>query len=154
MRRKISSEVWQQVRTACAAGIGLREIARNMGFPEGTVLAKAKREGWTQQIQSAKNAAQTKTPALTVGPADAVARTMKERAERHVARMAGVTEKVLPHLESMEPVDLLTHARNVERYDFVARRNFGIADTQPGNGALSLNILTNQALVQVVEKSN
>jgi hypothetical protein len=33
-------------------GIGLREIARNMGIPEGTVLARAKREGWTRDIRS------------------------------------------------------------------------------------------------------
>jgi len=33
---------------------GLREIARNMGIPAGTVLARSKREGWTQQIAQAK----------------------------------------------------------------------------------------------------
>ena len=27
------------------SGLGLREIARNTGIPEGTVLARAKREG-------------------------------------------------------------------------------------------------------------
>ena len=53
MRSKIPSERWEQIKTAYASGIGLREIARNMGIPEGTVLARAKREGWTRQIQSA-----------------------------------------------------------------------------------------------------
>ena len=33
--------------------INLREIARKMGIAEGTVLAHAKRHGWTQQIQAA-----------------------------------------------------------------------------------------------------
>jgi len=43
------------MKTAYASGIiGLREIARNMGIPEGTVLARAKREGWTREIQNAK----------------------------------------------------------------------------------------------------
>jgi DNA invertase Pin-like site-specific DNA recombinase len=55
VRGRISSEVWEQVKTAYATGsIGLREIARNMGIPEGTVLARAKREGWTREIQNAK----------------------------------------------------------------------------------------------------
>ena len=54
MRRKITNELWEQIKTAVASGIGLREIARNMGIPEGTVLSRAKRESWTQQIQSAK----------------------------------------------------------------------------------------------------
>ncbi|PYK16091.1 MAG: hypothetical protein DME55_12765 [Verrucomicrobia bacterium] len=53
MRRKITSEIWEQMKTAYAAGIGLREIARKMNIPEGTVLAHAKRHGWTQQIQVA-----------------------------------------------------------------------------------------------------
>jgi IS30 family transposase len=57
MRRKISAEVWDRVKTAFAAGIGLREIARNMNRPAGTILARAKREGWTQQIEAAKQAA-------------------------------------------------------------------------------------------------
>lgn len=45
MRRKITNQTWEQVETAYASGIGLREIARNMNIPEGTVLAHAKREG-------------------------------------------------------------------------------------------------------------
>jgi hypothetical protein len=38
-RSKIPSERWEQIKTAHASGIGLREIARYMGIPEGTVLA-------------------------------------------------------------------------------------------------------------------
>jgi hypothetical protein len=53
IRSRISSECWEQIKTAYAAGIGLREIARKMNIPEGTVLAHAKRHGWTQQIQVA-----------------------------------------------------------------------------------------------------
>ena len=53
MRRKITHETCEQIKTAYAAGINLREIARKMNIPEGTVLAHAKRHGWTQQIQVA-----------------------------------------------------------------------------------------------------
>jgi hypothetical protein len=53
IRGRISSERWEQIKTAYAAGIGLLEIARKMNIPEGTVLAHAKRHGWTQQIQVA-----------------------------------------------------------------------------------------------------
>src|SRR4029077_15378964 len=48
-----------------AAGINLREIARKMNIPEGTVLAHAKRHGWTQQIQVA-------TRELSVMQSDAI----------------------------------------------------------------------------------
>ena len=53
MRRKITDETWEQIRIAHAAGVGLREIARKMNIPEGTVRSHAKRHGWTQQIQIA-----------------------------------------------------------------------------------------------------
>ena len=51
---------WEHAKTVYAAGIGLRELARNMGIPEGTMLARASREGWTQQIATAKVAARPK----------------------------------------------------------------------------------------------
>jgi DNA invertase Pin-like site-specific DNA recombinase len=53
VRNRISSERWEQIKVAYVSGIGLREIARKMNIPEGTVLAHAKRHGWTQQIQVA-----------------------------------------------------------------------------------------------------
>ena len=53
MRRKITHVTWEQIKTGYAAGINLREIARKMHIPPGTVLAHAKRHGWTQQIQVA-----------------------------------------------------------------------------------------------------
>jgi hypothetical protein len=59
-RSRISSERWEQIKTAYTAGTGLREIARNMNISEGTVLAYAKRHGWTQQIQAATQQALVK----------------------------------------------------------------------------------------------
>jgi len=54
MRSSICAKAWQQIKAGYAAGTGLREIARKMNIPEGTVLAPAKREEWTQQIGAAK----------------------------------------------------------------------------------------------------
>ena len=106
MRRQISVETWEQIKTAFASGIRLREIARNMGIPEGTVLARASREQWTPRIEAAKSLAKPVESAI-VPACDAAAQTMQARAERHVERMAGITDKVLPHLESMEPAEIL-----------------------------------------------
>jgi hypothetical protein len=41
MRQQISAETWEQIKTAFAAGIGLRELARRMGISQDTVLARA-----------------------------------------------------------------------------------------------------------------
>jgi hypothetical protein len=66
VRNRISPDTWEQIKTGYAAGINLREIARKMNIPEGTVLAHAKRHGWTQQIQVA-------TRELSVMQSDAIA---------------------------------------------------------------------------------
>ena len=65
----------------------------------------------------------------TVAPAEAATLTMRDRAQSHVARMAGITERVLADLESMEPAHILTQARNLERLDYTARRNYGLGVT-------------------------
>ena len=55
---RLPNSTWAELRTAHAIGIGLRELARNAGIPAGTVLARAKREGWTERVQSARTLAQ------------------------------------------------------------------------------------------------
>ena len=65
VRNRISADVWEQIKTGYAAGINLREIARKMNIPEGTVLAHAKRHGWTQQIQVATRQLLMQSDAIT-----------------------------------------------------------------------------------------
>ena len=77
MRRTISRETWEQIFTGYAAGVGLREIARRMGLPEGTVLYHAMRYGWTRQIKAATHPkpviqSDTIAPLQPVAPAQAV----------------------------------------------------------------------------------
>jgi hypothetical protein len=67
--------------------------------------------------------------------------------------MASITDKVLPHLESLMPAEILDSSRKLERFDFVARRNYGLENQPPPGGVLNLAILTNQAAVQVVSKT-
>ncbi len=55
MRRTITNEIWEQIKTAYASGLGLREIARNTGIPEGTVLARAKREAGHNRFKTQRH---------------------------------------------------------------------------------------------------
>jgi hypothetical protein len=55
--------------------------------------------------------------------------------------MAGVTEKVLPHLESMQADSVLDRVDDIEKYDRMARRNYGLSDKEDGSGTLNLNVL-------------
>jgi hypothetical protein len=161
MRCSISTEIWQQIKAGYAAGIGLREIARKMNVPEGTVLARAKREGWTQQIAAAKIARQpqlakeiVRAGAINaITPMQSIAAVMQERGERYRERVAGVSERVVGHIEAMCPDEILTRTAQFEKIDTIARRTFGLNDAASGQGCLSLNILTNHSLVKVVANS-
>ena len=148
MRRQISNDTWEQIKTAYASGIGLRELARNMDIPSGIVLARAKRERWTQQIQCAKTQVRV-VQSNAITPMQSAAITLQERGQRYAERMAGVSERVLPHLETLPPAEILGNARNLEQLDRVARRNFGLDDLRPAGAPINLAILTNQAAVIV-----
>jgi len=140
VRRRNSSERWEQIKTAHASGIGLREIARNMGIPEGTVLARAKREGWTREIQNAKALAKREDSVPAVTATEAVAITMQQRGERHLGRMANIVEKTVTNVEAMEPSAILDRIDDVETLDKVARRTFGISDVKEDSTQWAVNI--------------
>jgi hypothetical protein len=140
VRSRISSDVWQQVKTAYASGIGLREIARNMKIPEGTVLARAQREGWTRQIQNAKALAKREAASPVVTPMEAVAGTMRQRGERHTGRVAGITERMLMTFEKLSEAEQLRFVDELEKIDKIGRRTFQLDDAPPRLG-LCLNVL-------------
>jgi hypothetical protein len=140
MRRKITNETWEQVKTAFASGIGLREIARNMGIAEGTVLAHAKREAWTRRIQNSRALAKRDDAPLAVNPVEAAAISLKQRGERHVERMVGVSERAVDHIETMDGPEILNSVDQIEKLDKVARRTFGLKDDSPYVD-FSLNVL-------------
>jgi hypothetical protein len=140
VRSRISSERWEQIKTAYASGIGLREIARNMNIPAGTILARAKRERWTQQIQSAKSLIKREDTSPSATPLEAVSASMQQRGARHLGRMANIVEKTVPHVEAMEPGAILDRVEDIEKLDKVARRTFGLSDTGSHLQVMMINI--------------
>jgi hypothetical protein len=139
VRRTITNATWAEIRTAYASGIGLREIARNMNIPEGTVLARAKREGWTREIQSAK-ALSKREHASEVSPVKAAAMSMQQRGQRHIERMAGISERCVDHIETLHGPEILKSVDRIEKLDKIARRNFGLDDIQQ-TGGLTIQLL-------------
>jgi hypothetical protein len=55
---------------------------------------------------------------------------MRERAERHVERMASISERGVDHIESMNGPEILDSVDQIEKLDKVARRTFGLNDAQ------------------------
>jgi hypothetical protein len=115
-----------------------------MNIPEGTVLARAKREGWTREIQSAK-ALVKREDAPAVTPVEAVAATLAERGQRHLKRMAGVSERGVDHIETMDGPEILNSVDQIEKLDKVARRTFRL-DDNPLPAGFTLNMLNINSL--------
>lgn len=145
---RLPSSTWAELRTAHASGIGLRELARNMGIPAGTVLARAKREGWTRQLQSAKSIARQSSPSA-VAVVDAVAASMAERGQRHLQRMAGVVERTLPAVEAMPPEGILDRIEDIDRLDKIGRRTFGL--DEGGGGQVRISIFSSEQPRPVID---
>lgn len=148
MKRHISNSTWREIQTAYTGGIPLREVARKMGISAGTILSRAKRENWTQQAAIAKLKVRPElardllAPSSDITTSQAVAATMRERADRYLNRMADVGERVLPHLEGLTPQELLEESDKIDRIDRVARRTFGL-DKQTGEAPIiNLNLLS------------
>jgi len=77
---------------------------------------------------------------LPVTPVQAVARSIQQRGERHIERMAGVSERGVDHIETMDGPEILNSVDQIEKLDKVARRTFGLNDI-PAGGHFTLNNL-------------
>ena len=68
----------------------------------------------------------------------------QRRGERHIERMAGVSERGVDHIETMNGPEILNSVDQIEKLDKVARRTFGLNDIPPSG--FTLNTLTIDSL--------
>src|SRR6266550_4394253 len=87
--------------------------------------------------------------AIMPTPMQSIAAVMQERRERYRDRVAGVSERVVGHIEAMCPDEILTRSAQFEKIDTIARRTFGLNEAPSNQGSLILSVLTNHAVVQV-----
>src|SRR5438876_9584905 len=52
--------------------------------------------------------------------------SMRQRGERHIESMAGVSERGVDHIETMDGPEILNSVDQIEKLDKVARRTFGL----------------------------
>src|SRR5437762_958621 len=144
MRRKINNETWEQIKTAFfSRSFSLREIARKMNISEGTVLAHAKRDGWTQQIQVA-------TRELSVMQSDAItpvqsvpqslAAILTERKDRSRLALSQYTAEAAE--QAADSGGDLRSARNVRD---IAAIHSTLWPVEQGEGILDLAFLIGKA---------
>ena len=139
MRRKIINETWEQIKTGYAAGVGLREIARKMNIPAGTILARAKRHNWTGQIQAATgNVGVMQSDAIA--PVQSVPQSLAEiLSERKERSKLGLSKYAAEAAERAGESDGdLKLSRNVRD---VAAVHSTLWPDEPTPGILSLDVL-------------
>ena len=79
-----------------------------------------------------------------------IAAVMQERGERYRERIAGVSERLSGQLSRWIRTTYLNRASQLERFDTVARRTFGLDNAEKGTEALNLSVLSGgRAIVQV-----
>jgi hypothetical protein len=66
--------------------------------------------------------------------------SMRQRGERHIERMAGVSERGVDHIETMDGPGILRSIDQIEKLDKVARRTYQLDDIQ-ATGKITLNVL-------------
>jgi len=152
VRSRISSERWEQIKTAYAAGIGLREIARKRNIPEGTVLAHAKRRGWTQQLQVAtREAGVMQSNAITrvQSVAESLAVILSERKRRTKLGLSKYTAEAAERAaESNGDLYLSCNVRDV-----AAVHSSLWPEDHNERGILNLSVLAGgRAAVQIVQQ--
>src|SRR6266487_3933782 len=140
MRRTITNEIWEQIKTAYASGLGLREIARKRAFQREPSLRERSAKAGHNRFKTQKTLVKHEDSALAVTPAEAVAMSMQQCGERHRERMAGVSERGVDHIETMDGHEILNSVDEIEKLDKVARRTFRLNDDDPQSG-FSLNVL-------------
>lgn len=124
---------WNQLRAAYTAGAGLRSLARNAGIPEGTVLARAQREGWTQLKREALGLMHGTKGGEQRDITQSIAIETAERGKRHVERMAGLCDALGQHAASLTPASLFDQVSKLNVLDLVARRSYGLETPQQAN---------------------
>jgi hypothetical protein len=148
-RHKTSPETWEQVKVAYTSGVGLSEIARKMQIPPGTVLARAKREGWTRQILAVKQQSKLQSNAIT--PAEAAADVLSERKDKsrlHLSRYVVDASRTSANSDGD-----LKIARNVK--DVAVHSTLWPEQQAQGSGVLpGLSVYSKQTVINVDKRKS
>jgi hypothetical protein len=135
---------WNTIKVAYAAGASLRELARELGIPEGTVMTKANREGWTQQIAEAKDVALRAkgVNAIESRSANPVVGLMAKHGEKTKLRLAKGLSKGALAVSRKDGDYILAQASNVKCLVDASSKLHGWGQDAEGSKALvNINVL-------------
>ncbi len=132
--------VWIELKAAYFAGGEIRALARGADIPEGTALARAKRENWSSDRGKAREAASRDFAKADVSKAIALDR--EERRRRHLSRMEEITERIGTHVEDLPSDVALNRIGQLDRFDRLTRRTLGLEDGSSPAPLINVNLLS------------
>lgn len=135
-RKRLPETVWRELRTAHAAGCGLRELARNAGVCESTLLNRSRREQWSADVQRAR----TLLPAAPadINPALAAA-SIFEKDNRETKRALSRYARRAAHAAA-EHDDPLAVAQQVRHVTAVASAVHGWEGSEKESSGVHVNV--------------
>ena len=134
--RRLDKSTWREALLAHAAGAGLRELARKLGIPENTLLSRARREKWAEQIEAAKALVPTTTP--TASPLEAVGSLMAERRESFQLGISQAVAKAATAAAELAPAEALGQSRRINDLVTAGCRLHGIGSGDTTTVAVSV----------------
>lgn len=137
-RQRVPAETWRGLRLAFVAGGALRQLARDAGISEGTILARASREGWTQQRHDAVQRARGGNGS-NAGSEDAETHrqqslaimTAEQVQEAHLVNMLALGHRLSSYASQLPDETAFTEIRRVDCMDRMVRRRLGIDKAEP-----------------------
>ena len=122
MRRTLPNRTWRQIRLAHAGGVGIRELARKMGIPAGTALARVARERWSQDVE--ETAASLQSRAI-ITPSEKKARKLAEMALETRLVLAEIHSRAAASIADMTGAELIARAQEIAQLAKAAADLFG-----------------------------
>lgn len=135
---------WNSLKTAYAAGVGLREMARATGISENTLLSRAAKEGWTQQIEEAKALATVKVDeqSKAIGGSLAVINALQKYGDKTKLRLAKGISKGSLAVSKMSGEAIVEKAGNVKcLVDGASKLHGWGQDSEKGGTLVNINLL-------------
>lgn len=127
---------WNAIRVmAFSSGLSLREIARQLHIPPGSLFARASREGWGVSKTFGPTGS-TKIPLATKKQlrdsaalsAQAAVDSFHNKSFRSRLASAVIIEKIVQHLQALEPEQLLDRYKQIESVVRSADKTFAWSD--------------------------
>lgn len=148
-----------------AGGLGYRKFAALRGIPPNTLNHRIMREGWTRNAILLRKTAkeidariQARVKATIADELEPLIAAEKVKFTKRGIKLANRgLSRVDKYMRSNKTVDAKEEAmisKAGSTYHDMGRKALGMNDGSPTGGAVNLNILTNQAAVQVVGRES